>query len=255
MNILLIQLKRIGDLILTTPAIAAVREKFPRANISLIVSASTRELLSGNSRHVDRTFIARGRISDAASWFTVAARKYEYCLDFTRNDRSAFLTLLSGARYRITTDHPKQRVKIRALSYNELVDTPIGLVQTLHVDFYWHCSSRWELPTRRRASPALRLGPPAAAEDEADRVLAQAHVDGDFPYVLVHPGSARAEKFWEADRWAAVIEHAADALEHDCVRDRRARGRLSREHIADRSSRAAILPRLSICRAASICSR
>ena len=30
MNILLIQLKRIGDLILTTPAIAALREKFPR---------------------------------------------------------------------------------------------------------------------------------------------------------------------------------------------------------------------------------
>ena len=45
MNILLIQLRRIGDLVLTTPAIGAVREKFPRANLSLVVSSATRELL------------------------------------------------------------------------------------------------------------------------------------------------------------------------------------------------------------------
>ena len=35
MNILLIQLKRIGDLILTTPAIAALRERFPKATLTL----------------------------------------------------------------------------------------------------------------------------------------------------------------------------------------------------------------------------
>jgi len=34
MKILLIQLKRIGDLILTTPAIAAVRGKFPGAHLT-----------------------------------------------------------------------------------------------------------------------------------------------------------------------------------------------------------------------------
>ena len=43
-NILLIQLKRIGDLILTTPAIAAVREKFPNANITLVISAEGKAL-------------------------------------------------------------------------------------------------------------------------------------------------------------------------------------------------------------------
>ena len=42
MNILLIQLKRIGDLILTTPAIAALREKFPEATLSLVVATLMR---------------------------------------------------------------------------------------------------------------------------------------------------------------------------------------------------------------------
>jgi heptosyltransferase III len=202
MNILLIQLKRIGDLVLTTPAIAAVREKYPRANISLIVSAGTRELLPA-IRGVDRTFVARGKISDAASWFTVARRRYEYCLDFTRNDRSAFLTLLSGARKRITMDHPKQRAKLRSLSYNTLVECPIGLMHT--VDYHLGLLEPLGI---RTAEPTLQLHLPATAIEKACRVLAEAGAPQEF--VLFHPGSARAEKFWEPDRWAAILAFAAE---------------------------------------------
>ena len=202
MNILLIQLKRIGDLILTTPAIAAVRAKYPRADISLIVSADTRELLPA-IRGVDRTFIARGKISDASAWFTVARRKYEYCLDFTRTDRSAFLTLLSGARQRITTDHPKQRVKIRALSYNELVQSPIRLMHT--VDYHLALLAPLGI---RDAPQTVQLDLPASAMERASRVLADGRVHGEF--LVFHPGSARAEKFWEPDRWAALIAFATE---------------------------------------------
>jgi ADP-heptose:LPS heptosyltransferase len=38
LNVLLIQLKRIGDLILTVPAIVALRKDFPAARISLIAA-------------------------------------------------------------------------------------------------------------------------------------------------------------------------------------------------------------------------
>ena len=202
MNILLIQLKRIGDLILTTPAIAAIREKYPHANISLIISAGTRELLPA-IRALDRTFIARGKIGDAAAWFTLARRKYDLCLDFTRTDRSAFLTLLSGARKRITTDHPKQRVKIRALSYNELVQSPIRLMHT--VDYHLALLAPLGI---HNAPQTVRLDLPASAMERVSRVLDDAKVRGEF--LLVHPGSARAEKFWEPDRWAALIAFAAE---------------------------------------------
>ena len=202
MNILLIQLKRIGDLILTTPAIAAVREKFPAAEISLVVAAGTRELLPAIPG-IDRTLVAKGRISSAAHWFTVARRKYQYCLDFTRNDRSAFLTLLSGAKKRITADHPKQREKLRSLSYNELVPVPIRLMHT--VDYHLGLLTPLGVDG---ASQALNLRLPSATLQKADSVLASVALTGEF--VLVHPGSARAEKFWEPERWAAVIQFAAD---------------------------------------------
>jgi heptosyltransferase III len=229
-NILLIQLKRIGDLILTTPAIAAVREKFPHAEISLVVAAGTRDLLPAIPA-VDRTLIAKGRISSAAHWLTVARRKYQYCLDFTRNDRSAFLTLLSGAAKRITADHPRQREKLRSLSYTELVPIPIRLMHT--VDYHLRLLAPLGISG---ASQALNLRLPTAAHQKAQTVLERAGIDGEF--VLVHPGSARAEKFWEPERWAEVIAFAAQR-QLACVVTG-GTSALEQKHIADIKRRAAV---------------
>src|ERR1700724_185123 len=133
MNILLIQLKRIGDLILTTPSIAALREEFPDASISLVVSAAVKELLPAITG-VDKVFEVRGKTDDAFDCIALSLVKFDYCLDFTRTDRSSFLSFLSGARKRITSDHPNLRTKLRARSYNEFVEAPVGNLHT--VDYH-----------------------------------------------------------------------------------------------------------------------
>src|SRR5262245_21364752 len=129
LNVLLIQLKRIGDLILTVPAIAAVRKAFPAANISLVAAHSSRELLPAIPG-LDRTFVARGRVSDAPQFFAIAKAKFDCCLDFSRTDRSAFLTLLSGAQRRITYDTVR-RQPLRQLSYNEFVPSQVRFIHTI----------------------------------------------------------------------------------------------------------------------------
>src|ERR1051326_8301607 len=201
MNILLIQLKRIGDLILTTPAIAALREKFPDASISLVVSSAVKELVPAIAA-IDKVYEVRGKTDDALDWIALSLGKFDYCLDFTRNDRSAFLTFLSGARKRITADHPNLRTKLRARSYNELVEGPVGFLHTVDYHLALLKPLGIENPSR-----AIRLQLPDDAVTKADRLLNAAGVDGDF--ICFHPGSARAEKFWEAVRWAEVIDHCA----------------------------------------------
>ena len=201
MNILLIQLKRIGDLILTTPAIAALRDKFPRASISLVVSPAVKELLPAITG-IDKVFEVRGKTDDALDWIALSLGKYDYCLDFTRNDRSSFLTFLSGARKRITSDHPKLRTKLRARSYNEFVEAPVGFLHT--VDYHLALLKPLGI---ENASRAIRLELPEESVTKADQFLHAAKVGHDF--VCFHPGSARAEKFWEANRWAEVIDHCA----------------------------------------------
>ena len=207
MNILLLQLKRIGDLILTTPAIAALREKFPEATLSLVVSPAVEELLPAISG-VDKVFVVRGKADDAMDWLALTWGKFDYCLDFTRNDRSSFLTLLSGARKRITSDHPNLRTKIRARSYNEFVESPVRLLHT--VDYHLALLKPLGI---ENASRAIRLDLPEATMEEAEQLLDASTAGEEF--VILHPGSARAEKFWEVDRWAQLIDY--------CVRERQLR--------------------------------
>ncbi|HZE56689.1 MAG TPA: putative lipopolysaccharide heptosyltransferase III [Chthoniobacterales bacterium] len=209
MNILLIQLKRIGDLILTTPAIAALRDKFPRASISLVVSPAVKELLPAITG-IDKVFEVRGKTDDALDWIALSLGKFDYCLDFTRNDRSAFLTFLSGARKRITSDHPKLRTKLRARSYNEFVEAPVGFLHT--VDYHLALLKPLGI---ENASRAIRLELPEESVIKADQFLHAAKVGLDF--VCFHPGSARAEKFWEANCWAEVIDHCARETGMPCV--------------------------------------
>ena len=200
MKILLIQLRRIGDLILTTPAIAAVRARFPEAELSLVVSASTRDLLPVIPG-IDRVFVARGKIADAAGFFGVARRRFDYCLDFTRNDRSAFVTLLSKARRRLTADYPRRRGRLQSASYNVLVQLDVGAMHTID----YHLGLLEPLGIRD-ASRHVHLVIPSPVLANADRVLEKAGVRGEF--VVVHPGSARSEKFWDAEGWAALMAQA-----------------------------------------------
>ena len=209
MNILLIQLKRIGDLILTTPAIAALREKFPDARISLVVSPAVEGLLPAIPG-VDKVFVVRGKADDALDWIALAWGKFDYCLDFTRNDRSSFLTLLSRARKRITSDHPNLRTKIRARSYNEFVESPVRFLHT--VDYHLALLKPLGIDD---ASRAIRLDLPDSTVEKAEQLLKAAEAGDEF--MILHPGSARAEKFWEVDRWAEVIDHCVHERQITCV--------------------------------------
>ncbi|HYJ05767.1 MAG TPA: putative lipopolysaccharide heptosyltransferase III [Chthoniobacterales bacterium] len=209
MNILLLQLKRIGDLILTTPSIAALREKFPGAHLSLVVSPAATGLLPA-IRGIDKVYTVRGKTNDAFDWIALSLGRFDYCLDFTRNDRSAFLTFLSGARKRVTSDHPKLRMKMRAKSYNEFVDAPVGTLHT--VDYHLSLLKALGIDD---ASRAIRLDLPETIVQQAEQLLAAAGVGEEF--VIFHPGSARAEKFWEPNRWAQVIDHCARETGITCV--------------------------------------
>ena len=222
MNLLLLQLKRIGDLILTVPAIAALRKEFPDAQISLIAAHGSRELLPAIPG-LDHTFVARGRVTDLPQWFTLAKRKFDYCLDFSRTDRSAFLTLLSGARKRITYDTIR-REPLRQVSYNEFVPSRVRFIHT--VDHHLALLAPLGI---HDASAQVRLALPADAVARADRLMAENDLGDGF--AVLHPGSARAEKFWEAERWAEVADWISSQLQLRVVLSG-GKARMEQDHIA-----------------------
>lgn len=209
MNILLIQLKRIGDLILTTPAIAAVRQQFPYARITLVVSAECKALAPG-IRGVDRLLIMPRGFAGIKTLAAVAGGGFDYCIDFSRNDRSALLVALSRAKKRIVSFRIKMRSKFRTRFYNDFVPHRMRDMHT--VDYHLALLAPLGIENN---SPAIDLKLPEAARAVAVELLNEHNVRK--PFVIFHPGSARAEKFWDARRWSDVINYAGEHHDIDLV--------------------------------------
>src|SRR5436305_10837955 len=180
MKILLIQLKRIGDLILTTPAIAAVRQKFPDARITLVISNQCKALAPA-IRDVDRLLIMPRGFAAIGTIADVARGKFDCCVDFTRNDRSALLVLLSRAKKRIVSFRIKVRSRFRARFYNEFVE---HRMRDMHMIDY-HLALLEPLGISN-VSRAVRLELPKSMREAADELLSAHNIRRDF--IIFHPG-------------------------------------------------------------------
>jgi ADP-heptose:LPS heptosyltransferase len=103
MRILLTQLRRIGDVLMTTPAVRALRQAYPEARIVYLTEPPSDELFRHN-RNVDEVWIARrgagwrGRLTLLSR---LRAERFDLAIDFFSSPYSAALTRLSGARRRI----------------------------------------------------------------------------------------------------------------------------------------------------------
>src|SRR5438477_13003143 len=100
MKILLIQLRRLGDVILTTPAISALREHSPDAQIALAGSGECAPLLPAIDG-LRQVFPTRRGLRDLSVCVEIRRAGVECGVDLTRNDRSACLRVVSGARRRM----------------------------------------------------------------------------------------------------------------------------------------------------------
>jgi predicted lipopolysaccharide heptosyltransferase III len=197
-KILLIQLKRIGDLILTAPSVAALRTNFPNATIHLAIPHSCRDLAPAIPG-VDRFLIANSW-AHAHDWLPILTNRYDYCVDFTRTDRSAFLAFVSRAKKKITYERTNVKSQWRPFLYDEFVDSSVRDKHTIdhHLAFLAPLGIS-------NAMEDLHLKLPEKAKRKAEEILSKNRIEN--PFIIFHPGSARAEKFWDAERWVAVINY------------------------------------------------
>jgi ADP-heptose:LPS heptosyltransferase len=94
-----------GDLLLTTPALRALRAGLPRARIDVVASRGLAPLLAGNP-DVDRILeLDRHSLwAQAKLYGTLARGGYDLVLDLVSNPRTAFMTRLTRAPIRVGYD-------------------------------------------------------------------------------------------------------------------------------------------------------
>jgi ADP-heptose:LPS heptosyltransferase len=105
-SILVVQLRRIGDVILTTPAVAALKARYPKAALDFLVEAPGAEALQFNP-HIREILVYDGScpLSTMKWWSKIRSRGYDWVVDFLGTPRSAMLTFFSGAAVKAGPAH------------------------------------------------------------------------------------------------------------------------------------------------------
>lgn len=196
-RLLILQLKRIGDTILTAPAVAALRERHPEAEIVMVVPESVADLVECFTG-VSQVLAYRSMSLNAGLWASIALGEWDACYDFTGTDRSALMSVLSRAKRR--HGYAKFAHGLRARAYTQLCEASVRDLHT--VDFHLALVEHGAWSTDYGAGKCLAI---ATSEDQ---LPTRAPLG---PYAVVHIGTAREEKFWPAERWAEVIEHLQSA--------------------------------------------
>ena len=105
--ILVIRHRAAGDLLLTTPALRALRAALPAARIDVLVSRGLGSLLEGNpdvTRAIE--FDRKSLRSQIALYLKLARGGYDAAIDLVSNPRSAWMAAITRARVRAGTDIP-----------------------------------------------------------------------------------------------------------------------------------------------------
>ena len=115
-----------------------------------------------------------------------------------------------SARRRVASYRVREQSKTRARLYTDLVGVRVRDMHTIDYNL-----ALLEPLGVRAAFSAPQLELPRTAREKADTLRRDWKITR--PYVILHPGSARPEKLWDATRWADVIDHFGQNNEFDLV--------------------------------------
>ena len=204
MKILLVRLRQIGDVVFTTPAIRALRDRFPGAHLSYLVEPVAAPVVETNTalNHVivaPRERGLGGLRRDFALGGRLRRERFDIAIDFHGGPRASLLTWLSRAPVRIGYN-----VAGRRWMYTTVVDRPRELRARHSVENQWDLLSPLEI-----AGPSPEAFPVemAARQDAAERVatrLATAGVSTDDRLVVIHVSAGNPFRRWPVQSFAAV---------------------------------------------------
>ena len=228
---MLIKPSALGDVVHTLPVLVKLRARYPRARIDWLITPENAEVvryhpaLSNVVLFARRDFSKRGRRWRAFRSFVdllkqIRRAKYELVIDMHGQVRSAFFTLISGARVRVGFDRPiKRGLTISAehdlknvpnhgwrgaregswIAYTHRI--PIPTLDVHAIDRYLWVAPLLGLDDN---PPDLTIHLSPQASDRVNRLLEEHGVPASKPLVVLVPGTIWETKHWTIEGFAGV---------------------------------------------------
>ena len=199
-RVLLVRFSSIGDILLTTPLIRALRARHPGARIDALTKPGFAPLLSDNP-HLSAVLFPEPDESLGALAARLRGAHYTHRLDLHGSLRSRALRFLLPGHWR---GYRKHRVARALLIRTRKNRYPAGTPPVPERYF--------EAAAGLGVSPDG--GPPefflsAAAVGEVDGFLAESGLDPSRGLVALAPGAAHATKRWPVEHWKALAASLA----------------------------------------------
>jgi len=205
-RVLLVRLRSIGDTVLATPSLFALKRFLPHAQVDILVEDWVAPLLT-NHPFVDNVIVLErgGLVARTRVARELRGERYDVVYNLHGGTTATFLTRATGARHRVG-----YKTYQYAQLHTELAPSPLllwGHQKTHSVEQQLALLGWTGVPVTDK--PRTQLGvSPVAVEAVNERLAAIGLAEQKI--ALIHPAAAFETKRWATENFARVAEFVAD---------------------------------------------
>ena len=218
-RVLIVRLRSIGDTVLATPSLTALKRLMPEAQIDILLEDWVAPLLDGFDAVDNVISIPQSWVSRIQTAWRLRQNKYDVAINLHGGTTGTFFTFASGAKHRVGYAEYQYN-----FLYNHLLSSSsdfwrlesthsaeqqLALLGFVGVPVEDRPGSRLAVTSSAIESLSRKFHAKAQRPQSEDEAVGTAGASG-WPnfggYVLFHPAAAFATKMWAIDNFARTAE-------------------------------------------------
>lgn len=200
-RVLVVRLRSIGDTVLSTPSLIALKRFLPGAQIDILLEDWVAPVLNGFDYADEVITLGKGSFEKAKAAWQIRRNGYDVAFNLHGGTTSTFFTRASGARHRVGYSNYR---------YSSLYTDLLSSSSDFWGEEFTHSAEQQlallgftGVPVSDRPKTRLAVTPEAVLSIE-QRLAA---INSEF--ALIHPAAAFATKQWAPENFARVSEYLA----------------------------------------------
>lgn len=204
-RVLIVRLRSIGDTVLCTPSLIALKRFLPEAQVDILLEDWVAPILDGFESVDNVLTVGPGAVGRFAVARNIRRRKYDVVFNLHGGTTATFFVATSGARHRVGYSNYQY-----SFLYNHLLSSP---------------SDFWKRDATHSAEQQLALlgflGVPVEDRPKSHLAVTESSMASletkltpqfsiDEPFAIIHPLAASKTKEWQIEKFARTAEFLTD---------------------------------------------